>query len=71
MDNLRAVAGRQASLQHADAASRACCAGEALVGGQQVTAQFLGERYVGGVVGRDIRAELEGAAHEPQRGISL
>ena len=47
-----AVASRQASSQHADETSRARCAREALVGGQQVTARLLGECYIGGVVGR-------------------
>jgi hypothetical protein len=65
------VASRQASSQHADEALRACGAGQALVGGQQVTAQLFGECHIGGVVGRDIRAQLEGPAHEPQRGIPL
>lgn len=58
-------------LENVNGASGPGSAGQAVISGQQFTAQCFGERDVDGVVHRHIRAQLVSAAHEPERGVPV
>jgi hypothetical protein len=74
-DGFRAASGggsrRPRSAQQPDRAARSRGGREANVTGEQLAAEPLGERYVGRVVGGEVRSELVDADHERERRIAV